>query len=48
MKFLLFSILVMIFYRVVRSAFLIDEKKIKKTKEGKHIQFQDAEYEEID
>ena len=48
MKFLLLSILIIFFYRMIRSSFLIDNKKEKETKDGNRIQFQDAEYEEID
>ncbi len=48
MKYLLLLILSMIFYRMIRSLFLITPKKIKRTKNGKQIQFQDAEYKEID
>tara|TARA_Y100000590_G_scaffold265391_1_gene298198 strand:- start:167 stop:268 length:102 start_codon:yes stop_codon:yes gene_type:complete len=33
---------------MIRSLLLPDSKRTKKTKSGKQIKFQDAEYEEID
>jgi len=48
MKYLLLLILSVIFYRIARSSISTNSKKIKKTKDGKQIQFQDAEYKEID
>ena len=48
MKFLLLLILIIIFFKAMRSSFQSSNRKIKKTKEGKNIEFQDAEYKEID
>tara|TARA_B100001750_G_C15245602_1_gene465160 strand:- start:522 stop:668 length:147 start_codon:yes stop_codon:yes gene_type:complete len=48
MKFLLLAILIIFFYRLIRTSLLVDNKKEKETKDGNRIQFQDAEYEEID
>ena len=48
MKYLLLLILSIIFYRMIRSSISITPRKMKRTKDGKQIQFQDAEYEEID
>ena len=48
MKFLLLAILVIFFYKLIRRSLLTGNKKEKETKDGNRIQFQDAEYEEID
>ena len=48
MKFLLLAILIIFFYRLIRTSLLTDNKKEKETKDGNRIEFQDAEYEEID
>ena len=48
MKLLLLLVLAIIFFRLIKSSSLLGTKKVKKTQAGKRIEFQDAEYEEID